>query len=101
MSTDSFGLLRQAFAYNILYILHQLLHKIFDEFASLWMSMKVYAKSKSDYDAQQYKFKPRAFQIESVIEVEIQALANSCAAETFSEWKEFSSEEKSADKVIL
>jgi midasin len=77
------------------------LQKIFDEFARLWMSMKVYAKSKSDYDAQQFKFKSRAFQIESVIEVEIPALANSSATEAFSEWKEFSCEEKSADKVRL
>ncbi|KAJ1401027.1 P-loop containing nucleoside triphosphate hydrolase [Sesbania bispinosa] len=79
---------------------YMLLHKIFDEFASLWMSMKVYTKSKRDYDAQQYKFKPRAFQIESVIEVEIPALENSSASETFSEWKEFSYEEKSTDKIM-
>ncbi|XP_019425404.1 PREDICTED: midasin isoform X2 [Lupinus angustifolius] len=78
---------------------YKLLHTIFDEFANLWMSMKVYAKSKSEYDAQQYKFKPRAFQVESVIDVEIETLANSSATETFSEWKEFSSEEKSADKI--
>jgi midasin len=63
--------------------------------------MKVYAKSKSDYDAQQFKFKSRAFQIESVIEVEIPALANSSATEAFSEWNEFCYEEKSADKVRL
>ncbi|XP_045787692.1 midasin-like [Trifolium pratense] len=75
------------------------LQKIFYEFASLWMSMKGYAKSKSEYDAQQFKFKSRAFQIESVIEVEIPALANSSATEAFSEWKEFSYEEKSADKM--
>lgn len=61
--------------------------------------MKVDAKSKSDYDAQQFKFKSREFQIESVIEVEIPALANSSAAEAFSEWKEFSFEEKSTDQV--
>ncbi|CAJ1950871.1 unnamed protein product [Sphenostylis stenocarpa] len=79
---------------------YMLLHKIFDEFARLWMSTKVYAKSKSDFDAQQYKFKPRAFQIESVIEVELPTLANSCAPETFLEWKEFSSDENSADKMV-
>ncbi|TKY64312.1 Midasin protein [Spatholobus suberectus] len=79
---------------------YMLLHKIFDEFARLWLSTKVYAKSKSDFDAQQYKFKPRAFQIESVIEVEIPTLANSCAPETFLEWKEFSYDEKSADNMV-
>ncbi|AET01690.2 midasin [Medicago truncatula] len=78
---------------------YMLLHKIFDEFASLWMSMKVYAKSKSDHDAQQFKFKPRAFQIESIMELEIPALANSSATEAFSDWKEFSYEEKSADNM--
>lgn len=88
------------FAYNILYHLQQLLDKIFDKFARLWMSMKVQAKSKSDCDAQQYKFKPRAFKIESVVEVDISTLSNSFANETFSEWKEFSSEEISIDKVI-
>ncbi|RDX86825.1 Midasin, partial [Mucuna pruriens] len=78
---------------------YMLLHKIFDEFARLWLSTKVYAKSKSDFDAQEYKFKPRAFQIESVIEVEIPTLVNSCAPETFLEWKEFSYDEKTADNM--
>ena len=72
-----------------------LLQRIFDEFSSLRMKMKVDAKSKSDYDVQQqFKFKSREFQIESVVEVQIPALANSSAAEAFSEWKEFSLEEK-------
>lgn len=75
------------------------MHKIFDEFASLWMRMKGYAKSKSDYDAQQFKFKPRAFQIESVIQVEMPVLAN--PSEAFSEWKEFYDGEKSDEKVRL
>lgn len=77
------------------------MHKIFDEFARLWLSIKAYAKSKSDFDAQQYKFRPRAFRIESVIDVELPPLGNSFASETFFEWKEFSSDENSADKVIL
>ncbi|KAK7274391.1 hypothetical protein RIF29_15476 [Crotalaria pallida] len=32
----------------------KLLHKIFDEFPNLWMRMKVYAKTKSDYDTKQF-----------------------------------------------
>ncbi|KAL1318551.1 hypothetical protein AAHE18_15G213600 [Arachis hypogaea] len=76
---------------------YMLLHKIFDEFATLWMGMKVHAKSKSDYESQQYKFKPRAFQIESVIEVDMPTLAKLSATETFSEWEQFSSEEKPND----
>ncbi|XP_029127909.1 midasin [Cajanus cajan] len=79
---------------------YMLLHKIFDEFARLWLNTKIFAKSKSDFDAQQYKFKPRAFQIESVIEVEIPTLANSCAQEAFLEWKEFSCDEKAADNLV-
>ncbi|KAI4355485.1 hypothetical protein L6164_004254 [Bauhinia variegata] len=79
---------------------YMILDKIFDEFASLWMSMKVHTKSKSDYDAQQYKFRPRVFQIDSIIEVDLSTLANSYANETFSEWKEFSSEEESGDKMV-
>lgn len=88
-------------AYNILFLLYQLLHKIFDEFARLWISKKVNAKSESDSKAQQFKLKPRAFQIESVIEDEIETLGSSCPAKTFSEWKEFSFEENSADNVIF
>ena len=39
---------------------YMLLQRIFDEFSSLWMKIKVDAKSKSDYDAQQqFKFKSR------------------------------------------
>ncbi|XP_052724837.1 midasin isoform X1 [Vigna angularis] len=79
---------------------YTLLHKIFDEFAKLWLDTKAYTKSKSDFDAQQYKFRPRAFQIESIIDVELPPLANSFAPETFSEWKEFSSDENSADKMV-
>ncbi|WVZ15742.1 hypothetical protein V8G54_013308, partial [Vigna mungo] len=79
---------------------YMLLHKIFDELARLWLNTKSHTKSKSDFDAQQYKFRPRAFQIESIIDVELPPLANSFAPETFSEWKEFSSDENSADKMV-
>ncbi|KAL3008468.1 hypothetical protein AAZX31_07G033800 [Glycine max] len=79
---------------------YMLMHKIFDEFAMLWLNRKDYAKSKSDIDTQQYKFKPRAFEIESVIEDELPPLANSYSPETFLEWKEFSYDEKSSDKMV-
>ncbi|KAI8021274.1 hypothetical protein LOK49_LG03G02773 [Camellia lanceoleosa] len=40
-------------------ILLRLLDKTFDEFASLWMNMKVEVKTKEDHEARQFKFKPR------------------------------------------
>ncbi|KAJ7963223.1 Midasin [Quillaja saponaria] len=74
-----------------------LLEKIFNEFASLWMSMKDQAKTKSDYNAQQYKFKPRGFKIESIIEVDISTLGKLYATDTFSEWKELLCQEESTE----
>ncbi|KAL4625562.1 hypothetical protein ACB092_05G035400 [Castanea dentata] len=72
----------------------KLLHKIFKEFSNLWVSMKIQAKTKKDYDSQQYKFKPRAFQIERIIEVDISTLGKSMGNDSFSEWKTLLSEEK-------
>ncbi|KAG4379533.1 hypothetical protein GLYMA_16G004800v4 [Glycine max] len=74
---------------------YMLMHKIFNVFAKLWLNKKDDVKSESDFNSQQYKFKPRAFEIESVIEVELPPLANSVAPETFLEWKE-----KSSDKIV-
>ena len=74
--------------------------KIFDEFASLWMNMKVKAKTKKDHEAQQFKFKPRAFQIENIIEIDISTLVGSLPNEALSEWQDLLSEEV-AEKVII
>ncbi|KAA8540262.1 hypothetical protein F0562_024175 [Nyssa sinensis] len=71
-----------------------LLNKIFDEFASLWIHMKVEVKSKEDHEAQQYKFRPRAFKIEDIIEIDISTLGSLSANESFSEWQELLSEEE-------
>ncbi|XP_022152480.1 midasin isoform X2 [Momordica charantia] len=48
-----------------------LLDKIFNVFADVWMSMKVQSKAKEDCDSQLYKFKPRVFRIEKVIEPDV------------------------------
>ncbi|KAE8646507.1 midasin [Cucumis sativus] len=48
-----------------------LLDKIFNEFANLWMSMKVQSTTKEDISSQLYKFKPRIFKIEKVIEDDV------------------------------
>ncbi|KAK9282811.1 hypothetical protein L1049_011033 [Liquidambar formosana] len=70
-----------------------LLDKIFDQFTSLWMNMKVQAKNREDYEAQQYKFRPRAFKIESIFEFDVSTVGNLSANEIFLEWQEFFSEE--------
>ena len=63
--------------------------------------MKIQAKTKEDYDSQQYKFKPRAFQIERIIEVDISTLGKSMGNDSFSEWKALFSEEKLTTMVVL
>lgn len=61
--------------------------------------MKVEVKEKEDYEAQQYKFKPRAFKMENIIETNISSLGSSFASESFSEWQELISEDESTEKV--
>lgn len=63
--------------------------------------MKIQAKTKKDNDSQQYKFKPRAFQIERIIEVDISTLGKSMGNDSFSEWKALLSEEKLTTMVVL
>lgn len=63
--------------------------------------MKIQAKTKEDYGSQQYKFRPRAFQIESIIEVDISTLGESITNDSFSEWKELLSEEEFTTMVVL
>ncbi|GFY97181.1 midasin-like protein [Actinidia rufa] len=77
----------------------KLLDKIFDEFASLWLNMKVKAKTKKDHEAQQFKFKPRAFQIENIIEIDISTLVDSLPNEALSEWQDLLSEEVTEKKA--
>ncbi|KAI8025039.1 Midasin [Camellia lanceoleosa] len=73
-----------------------LLDKTFDEFASLWMNMKVEVKTKEDHEARQFKFKPRAFKIENIMEIDISTLGGSLENEILSEWQELLSDEKVA-----
>ncbi|KAK2975328.1 hypothetical protein RJ640_013841 [Escallonia rubra] len=76
-----------------------LLDKIFEEFASSWVKMKVQLKTREDYEAQQYKFRPRAFKIENVIGIDISNLGNSISNESFEEWQELVSEEKPTEEA--
>lgn len=52
------------------------------------MDMKTQTKLKSGCDAQQYKFKPRAFKIENIYGIDISNLKNISVNESFSDWKE-------------
>ncbi|XP_040370504.1 midasin isoform X3 [Rosa chinensis] len=76
----------------------KLLDKIFSESAKNWMSTKIHMKAKQDYSSQQYKFRARAFKLESIIELDISSLEKSFANESFSEWKDFLAEEEEALK---
>ncbi|KAL6993116.1 hypothetical protein U1Q18_011234 [Sarracenia purpurea var. burkii] len=76
-----------------------LLDKIFDEFASLWMNMKVKVKTRQDHEAQQFKFKPRAFKMENIIEIDLSTLVGSLPNETLSEWQDSISEEVAEKKA--
>ncbi|XP_043707635.1 midasin [Telopea speciosissima] len=70
-----------------------LLDEIFDRLASMWMDMKVQTKAKEDEEAQQYKFRPRAFKIEDILEVDISTLKDSFLNESLcAEWQEMVAE---------
>ncbi|KAG7014001.1 Midasin [Cucurbita argyrosperma subsp. argyrosperma] len=71
----------------------QLLDNIFNGFANLWMNMKVQSTTKEDVDSQLYKFKPRVFEIEKVIEADVgKSLDNENSSEV-----ELLSEDESTD----
>ena len=78
---------------------YQLLDRMFDAFADLWMKMKIQVRTKEELDSQQYRFRPRAFDIKNVIEMDVSTLESSMGNEAFSEWKELASEEVSVEKV--
>ncbi|KAF7135896.1 hypothetical protein RHSIM_Rhsim08G0236800 [Rhododendron simsii] len=75
-----------------------LLDKIFDRFASLWMNMKVKVRTKQEHEAQQFRFKPRAFKIDSIIESDASSPVGSLPNETQTEWQEWLSGEVVAGK---
>ncbi|XP_048233780.1 midasin isoform X2 [Ricinus communis] len=77
----------------------KLLDKMFNEFASMWMDMKIQVKSKEGHDGQQYKFRPRAFEMKHVIDVDISTSGKFLSNENFSEWLELLSEDECLDKV--
>lgn len=66
---------------------------MFNEFANLWMKMKVQVRTKEDLDSQQYRFKPRDFDIKNIIDIDVSTLESSMANEAFSEWQELASDD--------
>ncbi|XP_038723701.1 midasin [Tripterygium wilfordii] len=72
-----------------------LLDKIFNDFVNIWMNMKVQGRIKEGLDARQYKFRPRAFKIERILEVDISKLGKLFVNDSFLEWQELLSEEDS------
>ncbi|XP_057977825.1 midasin isoform X2 [Malania oleifera] len=75
-----------------------LLDKMFDEFASFWMDMKVQTRNTEEFEAQKYKFRPRVFKIEHILEFDISGLCNSFTNESFSEWLEAMSDDEFCGK---
>ncbi|KAK9063930.1 hypothetical protein SSX86_017802 [Deinandra increscens subsp. villosa] len=74
----------------------KLLDKMFNEFANLWMKMKNQVRTKEELDSQKYRFRPRAFDIKDVIEVDISTLGKTTIAndEAFSEWQELTTNDE-------
>lgn len=77
----------------------QILEKMFLEFTDSWTRMKTQVKIRENSDSQQYKFRPRAFKIDSIIELDISTLEKALTSEVFLEWKELVSEDEHGAKV--
>ncbi|ONI15461.1 hypothetical protein PRUPE_3G044200 [Prunus persica] len=71
------------------YASFMLLDKTYSEITDHWMSMKIQSRNKQDYASLQFKFKPRAFKLESIIDLDISALGKTLANQSFLDWKEF------------
>lgn len=66
-----------------------LLNKIFDQFARMWIDMKLHIKAKEDDEAQKYKFRPRTFRIEDILQVDLLSVGEFAPDESLSlEWQE-------------
>ncbi|XP_040935632.1 midasin isoform X2 [Gossypium hirsutum] len=74
-----------------------LLDKIFSGFATIWMHMKIQGKNQEDLHGQSFKFRPRAFRIENVMEVDISALGKMLSSDNFTEWQQLLSDEESTE----
>lgn len=76
---------------DIMHLFFKFLHEIFDDVASLWVKHR--AKPTDESKAQQFKFRERAFNIESIINIDVSNCAILLANDSFSEWQELLAEE--------
>ncbi|CAN1795130.1 MDN1 [Linum perenne] len=77
----------------------KILDKLFDDFTSMWMDMKVEVQDKEGHNAQQYKFRPRAFEIQNVVDSDVSVLGRFFSDDSFSELQELLSEDGSLVKM--
>lgn len=77
-----------------------LLDRVFDQFASFWMHMKLQVRKREENEAQPFKFRPRAFRIENIIDLDISTLRDSVENESFLEWQELATEKESKEELI-
>ncbi|KAK9131363.1 hypothetical protein Sjap_011850 [Stephania japonica] len=80
----------------------KVLNEIFEYFAGLWMNMKVETRAKEDDESQRYKFKPRAFNIDSLLDLDTSNLGSSfCDKDLCVEWQEMLAEDESTQQASL
>ncbi|KAK9099488.1 hypothetical protein Syun_026533 [Stephania yunnanensis] len=80
----------------------KVLHEIFEYFSGLWMNMKVETRAKKDDESQRYKFKPRAFNIDSLLDLDTSNLGSSfCDKDLCLEWQEMLAEDDSTQQAPL
>ncbi|KAH9607417.1 hypothetical protein KSS87_007507 [Heliosperma pusillum] len=76
----------------------RIIDNVFNFFTTCWRDVKVLEEAKRDNEAQLYKFKPRAFNLDNVCDIDLSSLGNSFSSDSFSEWKELLHEEESTER---
>ncbi|XP_074294838.1 midasin-like [Silene latifolia] len=76
----------------------RIIDNVFNFFTSCWKDVKVLEETKRDNEAQLYKFKPRAFNLDNVCEIDLSSLGNAFSSDSFSEWKELLHDEESTER---
>ncbi|CAN6468645.1 unnamed protein product [Victoria cruziana] len=80
----------------------KVMDKIFNQFAELWIKMKVQAKARADNESKIYKFKPYAFKIRNILDVDVSSLRSISAAEDWSsDWQDVLFDPEHVDEEIL
>ncbi|XP_031485697.1 midasin isoform X2 [Nymphaea colorata] len=80
----------------------KIMDKIFDQFAELWIKMKVQAKERVDSESKIYKFKPYAFKIRSILDVDVSSLRTISTEEDWSfDWQDMLFDPEHGEEEIL